>query len=388
MPHHKPLISPRPQSSSPGQWLKEIFWLHYRLIIPLALSTLFTSCGPGTLGSTPPSGLPSQSGLWASIPFRLIARDPSRNEPSVHRLRQAWINKAKCGSSVIYSSDDSTNTIDLFPQSSSDEGPCGQLTLKRPPLRLPQGLFVDKKGDLWVANSLEREIVEFAPLSNKVLKTLYDTVGEPGSVVVDPNKGSVYVANLVGDKGGLGGVVAFDNGSKTPTRQLSDATLEQAFFVTIDTSGNVYATGVAAHFGAVHEWLGGKGKGVDLGIQLQFPGGIETTNSGALLICDQRLPACGDVEPGTTALTNEFATSSADPVNASLDAAEDTALTEDAFFLIIYAWQYPGPDSNPLYDKTIGIPSSIFVATYPAPPIGKPFTPSKEKRRRGTYASR
>jgi hypothetical protein len=360
--------------------------LHYRLIIPLALSTLFASCGPGTLGSTPPSGLPSQSGLWTNIPFRLIAKVPSRNEPSLHRLRKAWINKAKCGSNVIYSSDGST--IDIFPQSSSDQGPCGQLALKRPPLEGAAGLFVDKKGDLWAANSLEHEIVEFAPLSNKVLKTLYDTVGEPASVVVDPNKGSVYVANIVGHNGGLGGVVAFDNGSKTPTRQLSDATLEQAFFVTIDTSSNVYATGVAAHFGAVHEWLGGKGKGVDLGIQLQYPGGIETTNSGALLICDQRLPACGDVEPGTTALTHEFATSSADPVNASLDAAEATAFTEDAYFSIIYAWQYPGPDSNPLYDKTVGIPFSQFVAAYPAPSIGKPFTPSKKKGRHGTYASR
>ncbi len=358
--------------------------MHYRLIIPLALSTLFASCGPGTLGSTPPSGLPSQSGPWTNVPFRLVAKGPSRNEPPLHRLRKAWINKAECGSSVIYSSDEITNTIDIFPQDSSDQGPCGQLTLKRPPLVGPAGLFVDKNGDLWVANSGEHEIVEFAPLSNKVLKTLYDTVGEPTSVVVDPNKGSVYVANIVGEKGGLGGVVAFDNGSKTPTRQLSDATLEQAIFVTIDTSSNVYATGVAAHFGVVHEWLGGKGKGVDLGIQLQFPGGIETTNSGALLICDQLIPACGDVEPGRTALTNEFATSSADPVNASLDAAEDTAFTQDTSFSIIYAWRYSGPDSNPLYDKTIGIPGSIFVAAYPAPPIGKPFTPSKEKGRRGT----
>lgn len=365
--------------------------MRIHLIAIALLGALCAGCGAGNVGTTNSLGLadglvngtrsPAQNGLSVHLAARLINR--ARAHAAWRRARGSWIKKSQCGSSVIYSSDYATNTIDIFPQNSTDEGPCGQLTVKKPPLATPQGLFVDSNGDLWVTNSYEHEIDELAPLSKKVLRTLYDTLGEPVSVIVDPNTGSVYAGNLEGHDNGPGGVIAFDNGNDTPTRQLTDSNLTNAYFVAVDNGSNVYATlTTPSGQGAVHEWLGGTGNAVDLGISLGFPGGIETTQNGALLICDQGIPACGDVEPGTTSLANEFALNDYDPVNASLDAGEDTAFTPDDFEDIIYAWQYPGPDSNPLYEKTVGIPNSLYVAAYPAAPIGSPFNESHKQLHR------
>jgi len=357
--------------------------MRIRFLVVAALSALFAGCSAPNPGATGAKGIGStellganqasvRTGISALLAARIISDAGSRHTARPDH-NGSWIKRSKCGKSVIFSSDYVINTIDIYPQNAVDEGPCGQLTVKSH-LSTPQGLFVDAKGDLWVTNSFQHEIAEFAPLSKRVLRTLYDTLGEPVSVVVDPNSGSVYAGNLEGHNNGPGAVVAFDNGSDTPTRQLSDATLENAYFIAVDNESNVYATlATTSGTGAVHEWLGGTGDAIDLGISLSFPGGIETTENGDLLICDQGIPTCGDVEPGTTTLTNLFATNLQDPIDASLDASGDTAFTPDTFVSIIYAWQYPGPDGNPLYEKTVGIPSSIFVAAYPAAPIGMPF---------------
>jgi hypothetical protein len=296
-------------------------------------------------------------------------------------LRESWINKTACGTAVLYSSDQLLNTIDIYPQGTTNQGPCGQLTTKSH-LALPHGLFVDGSGNLWVANTSQSEIIEFAPLSKKVLKTLYDPLGQPGDVVVDPNTGTVYVANIFGPHLSQGNVIAYDGGSTEPTRTLADSNIARTSGITIDNRSNVYATVYNSTFVAdVHEWQGGTGSAIDLGITgLQSPGGIETTQSGALLLCDPNGAMCGEILPTTTTLTNIFAADGGSPNNASLNAAGTIAFTADYSNNVIDAWNYPGPDMSPLYEDNVGIPSTYFVAASPAAAPGVPFTSGARRR--------
>jgi hypothetical protein len=105
-------------------------------------------------------------------------------------------------------------------------------------------------------------------------------------------------------------IEVYANGSTSPTGTLSDSHMNYAFNDALDDRGNLYVTCLSLNgptgTGRIDEWLGGSGSPMDLGILLESPGGIQTTSTGALLVCDQEV-ACGEFEPGSTMMTNLFA---------------------------------------------------------------------------------
>jgi hypothetical protein len=80
---------------------------------------------------------------------------------------------------------------------------------------------------------------------------------------------------------------------------------------------------------------------------MKSPGGIETTSTGALLVCDQEV-ACGEFEPGSTMMTNLFAGQ-------------------------LQRYHYPGPDGRA--KETMTVPGGGYsgVAVSPASPQGAPY---------------
>ena len=88
---------------------------------------------------------------------------------------------------------------------------CGLLT-EDAGIELPSGLFVDTHENLWVAEF--NAVLEFAKGATTPELTLGGLTGVPFAVAVDPNDGTVYVAN--NDEAGVPGVQVYAAGSTAP----------------------------------------------------------------------------------------------------------------------------------------------------------------------------
>jgi hypothetical protein len=155
-------------------------------------------------------------------------------------------------------------------------------------LVVPEGLFVDAKGSLWVAN--ESNVLVYPRGSLSPSKTLTDSVGYPIDVTVCPD-GTAYVADLYDNSNSNhASIQVYAHGSTTPTSNLDYTNDFRNPFLTCDAAGNVFVallTGESVGDGVVVEFPLGKNKGAkDLGIVLQSPGGIKPDNAGNLLVTD------------------------------------------------------------------------------------------------------
>lgn len=290
---------------------------------------------------------------------------------------------AGCSSQVVYVTS-YDNSVYVYDQSHNGKTPCGQIT----GVTNPQGLFVDKNHDLWVAVSGDcrtqfSSVLEFAPGGSTPIKTLQDPDGAATDVAVDDNSGTVYVTNFfnytTGCASGNNGVVeVYKKGHSTPTKTLSDPNMTYAFDDAVDNQGNLYVTYLKVNgptgTGRINEWTGGSGSPVDLGITLQAPGGIATTKSGALLVCDQGA-ACGEFLPGSTTMTKLFGTKHTGWFGVALNRRENDVWVENPSLgnNQLENFVFPGPRKKPRQSLTVPDGGYAGVAVSPAAPQGKPY---------------
>jgi sugar lactone lactonase YvrE len=295
----------------------------------------------------------------------------------------ARMSASGCGKSVVYVTS-YNNSVYIYDQKHNSQSPCGQIT----GVTNPQGLFVDKKGNLWVAVSGNcrtqfSSVLEFAPGNATPVRTLQDSAGDATDVAVDNASGTVYVTNFFDysegcASGNNGAVEVYANGSTSPTSTLTDPNMTYAINDAVDDKGNLYVTylNVNGSFGTgrIDEWSGGSGAPTDLDITLQAPGGIQTTANGALLVCDQSV-ACGDFDPGSTTMTNLFATKTPGSFGVALDKHEKHAWVENSSASTgqLQQYKYPGPAKRA--KQTIVVPGGGYagVAVSPAAHEGAPY---------------
>jgi hypothetical protein len=290
---------------------------------------------------------------------------------------------SSCGSSLVYVTSYS-NSVYIFDQTHNAKTPCGEIS----GLTNPQGLFVDKHRNLWVAISGNcktqfSSVLEFAPGGSTPVKTLQDSAGSATDVAVDNASGTVYVTNFFNytqgcASGNNGAVEVYADGSTTPTGTLTDPNMNYAFNDAVDNRGNLYVTYLSLNgptgSGRIDEWLAGSGSPADLGITLQAPGGIQTTAGGALLVCDQSV-ACGEFLPGSTTMTNLFATKHPGSFGVALDKRENRTWVENPGLSAkqLQRYAYPGSAGRPMESITVPGGGYAGVAVSPAAPPGKPY---------------
>jgi hypothetical protein len=348
----------------------------------LARALVASSAGVAVLAVA--AGCNSAGGASPASPL-LLSQAAARSASSARTQSSAHMphySASGCGKQIVYAAS-YDNTVYIYDQMHNGKTACGAVT----GLTNPQGLFVDKSQNLWVVNggngrSVPSEVLEFAPGNPNPIKTLSDSTGFPVDVAVDNNSGTVYVTNFFQNGSKPGVVEVYAGGSTTPTSTLSDPNMTYAFYDAVDNQGNLYVTYLEVNgpsgVGRVNEWIGGTGSAIDLGITLVAPGGIQTTSSGALLICDQAAPACGQFTPGSTTMTNLIATKDPDPFAIALDAKERHAFIEDLYPStpgILERWAFPGPRKR--QQEKIPVPGGAYagVATSPAAVQGAPYTP-------------
>jgi hypothetical protein len=241
-----------------------------------ALLTFLAGCSGAT------SQTPALSGSANSLGQAILRQEASVRPRSPNRS-PGYMHTMKTGTPLVYMA--SWGTAAVVEVLTMKGQQVGQIENG---LTEPEGLFVDAKGSLWVANIVSVLMYPHGALSPT--KTLTDPVGFPVDVTVCPN-GTVYVADLYdASNGNQSSIQVYAHGSTKPTGNLNYPNDFRNPFLTCDAAGNVFVallTGESVGDGRVVEFPLGKQSGAkDLGITLQSPGGIKPDNAGNLLVND------------------------------------------------------------------------------------------------------
>ncbi len=241
-----------------------------------ALVTFLAGCSGGS------SQTPALSGSTNSL-GQAVAQQVTSLRPYTPNTSHGFMQALGAQTHLVYMSSWGTaSVVDVLTMTGKQVGQIANGLLE------PQGLFVDAKGSLWVANLSNVLVYPRGGLSPS--KTLTDSVGDPTDVTVCPD-GTAYVADLYDNSSSNhASIQVYAHGSTTPTGNLDYANDVRNPFLTCDAAGNVFVALSTSNYvgsGLVVEFPHGKQKGAkDLGIVLQAPGGIKPDNAGNLLVTD------------------------------------------------------------------------------------------------------
>jgi hypothetical protein len=142
----------------------------------------------------------------------------------------------------------------------------------------PQGECVDKKGDVFVANTDASEILEYARGATSPTATLEDSGYYPVGCAIDPKTGDLAVSNIFSTEEEDGNVVIYPKATGSGTA-YTVAGVAEAFFVAYDNDGNLFVDGHPVLFGsgfAFAELPSGSSsfEAITLNQSIEFPGGV------------------------------------------------------------------------------------------------------------------
>ncbi len=112
--------------------------------------------------------------------------------------------------------------------------PQGVVTATLTGFSSPDGMSVDKAGNLYVVNNAAANVFEFAPPYNGAPTVINDPGQYPVMVAVDGN-GNLAVSSGVNTSGGPGDVALYTAGATSPTNTLTDSSLFP-FFCAFDAA--------------------------------------------------------------------------------------------------------------------------------------------------------
>ncbi len=159
------------------------------------------------------------------------------NIPAIAALRpQIRLPGAGSMGRLIYVSDAGTNTVSFYTYRGGKLE--GSITSG---LSEPQGLCSDPKGNVWVANTAESDVVEYAYGATTPKQTLATTGQYPAGCSVDKN-GDVAVSDILSTSGGEGNVEIFKGGKGSAT-SVTCPNLSHYGGVAYDNKGNLFVTG-------------------------------------------------------------------------------------------------------------------------------------------------
>jgi hypothetical protein len=188
---------------------------------------------------------------------------------------RSWILPAAKKSDLLYVSDLLAQVVDIYTYRHGYQL-VGMLT----GFFNPEGLCVDRAGDVYVTNDTSEgvhQITEYAHASTSPIRTLNDPDGRANGCSVDPTTGNLAVADFWGPSEGIGNVAVYQNASGTPT-SYSNPNIYYYYYCGYDDKGNLFVDGETQ--GSVFG-LGELAKGgstlqfVNIDQTIYLPGGVQ-----------------------------------------------------------------------------------------------------------------
>lgn len=215
-------------------------------------SWLLAACASQAVSMQSGSQMPSVSALRGSVPdsgYSWIARDAKRRD-------------------LLYVSNNRNIKIYSYPRLRM-EG-----TIRTGLLQ--GGECTDAKGDVFVTNTDNGEIIEYAHGENKPIAVLHNPTADPLGCAIDPITGNLAVASLGFEDGS---VAIYPNATGSPTTYTSPAFIEFDF-CGYDNAGNLFVDGNSSpgsgNFAFAELPKGGSGlETVSLNQYISWPGGVE-----------------------------------------------------------------------------------------------------------------
>ncbi len=293
------------------QRAKELYWAW-------ALALAFCAgCAGGPVGQTglwngaTPSGAPTHSG-------------------------GGWISRDAASKGLVYISSGTGNAVYIYPKQvapGANPQPIGEIT---DGISYPSGSFVDRHGDLFVANNSNFTVTMYPPGSS-TWKLRYTGFAYPNNVTVGRD-GTVYIADFTGDK-----VVEFPKG-KTRSK-LTIPIGYPPHGVALDADNNLYVSyNTGAHGegpGAVDEYPPGSTTGKNLNLPIGWAGGDVIDGSGDVVVADMSAVAVKIFPPGTTTPSQTITQGLEDPVNLAFDKSFKHLYVEDDEVDGVLVYDYP-----------------------------------------------
>jgi DNA-binding beta-propeller fold protein YncE len=302
-----------------------------------AAVALLAACSSGSQGvNTLPSSTASQSRVASGDLMRSGVAPKFlsliRSLQGAHVVNPA---KKKKGLKDLYVSDFGTGAVEILANGTWTE--TGTITSG---LDGPDGIFADKKGNVYVANYAGLDIQEYAPNGTSPSFTYNASMIDPIGVDVDA-KGNVYEADY-DDGGGAGPINEYAQGTNTVLNTCSPGGSVED--VAVDKAGDVFADlNFAAGGAGVVEYKGGLSgcSETTLITSLSFAGGMAMDKHGNLLVCDQLGPTVDVIKPPYTSVSGTLGSGYSDPFHVTINKKNNQAYVADLGNANVQVLSYP-----------------------------------------------
>lgn len=269
-----------------------------------AAVVLFAGCsGSGSSYNAAAPGLPgmTQSVIANHVPTILPGAFLKGFHPSAPVGGKSFVNPNVTGA-LVYSCGYYANECVWSKPGSNVMG--GALT----GLSNPQGVTVDKLGNVYIANTGGSNILVYPKGSTTLSKTLSDTGQYPVDVAVTPT-GAVFAANIFTTSFTAGTVSFYKPGATSPTKIITDSNFYQVISVGLDELGEVVVCyNNSSGVGACDKSKGSSSTHTTVISGLGFSGGVEADPAGNWAVNDQL--------NGTKYFNSSFTSCGADAYNS------------------------------------------------------------------------
>jgi hypothetical protein len=153
----------------------------------------------------------------------------------------SWIAPGAKSGDLLYVSDLLAQVVDIYTYGHQYHKLVGMLT----GFFNPEGLCVDKAGDVWVTNDTSEgvhQITEYAHGGTTPIQTLNDPDGRANGCSVNPKTGDLAVADFWGPTEQIGNVAIYAHASGNPTF-YSNPNIFYYYYCAYDGSGNLFVDG-------------------------------------------------------------------------------------------------------------------------------------------------
>ena len=163
---------------------------------------------------------------------------------SVARSSRAgsWMSRDAQSQNLLYVSIQGFNDVYVYSYLPSALDLVGKLT----GFSDPNGLCVDKAGNVYVANAGAKNILEYAHGGTKPIATLSDENNLPFSCSIDPSTGDLAVSGSYSSFGK--GDIAIYKGARGTPEYRADGHLQYPDFAGYDDSGNLFIDGIYYYY--------------------------------------------------------------------------------------------------------------------------------------------
>jgi hypothetical protein len=315
-----------------------------RSVFGLLSFTLLAACSDmaSPVATQPLASSPAGSRVLPTgnelVPFRDLHLHPAGLG---NHVRHLFLSDAVFNTVTVFGSGGKTSTLSGFNE--------------------PQGITADRFSTLYVANTIDQNVEEFAPPFPNMPRGTISTPGQwPVDVAVAPNGmvAAINICQAAGSQcGGPGSVYFFSNNrAKSPCAQVSGSTqISRLLWGGFDSNATLYVAGVSNYttveVGAIHGGCNAKSlKLLKPSVAINFPSGVQVDPMGRVAILDSNgfsgAPSIDVFAPpkrGSTMLkllTQSTLNDSGVVVSFALNKGATTMFTAEPHYSLEYP--YPG----------------------------------------------